>query len=152
MQSFLHMVPVRIIASNGESVEVVALLETGSMVSMVIEQVCNALGLEGVPMATRFRTFHDKDSVLKMKLVSFTVSAIDGKHVFKFQNFYATHHLKLQNSDFDLETAKKEWPHLQDIDLPNLKSKCATLLVGADSPGCFAHFNQRLRFTSSNNT
>ena len=96
------MVPVRIIASNGKSIEVVALLDTGSMVSIINKQVCDALGLEGVPTATRFRTVHDKDPVLKMKLVSFTVSAMDAKHALIFQNGYATHHLKLQNSDFDL--------------------------------------------------
>ncbi len=82
------MVSVRIIASDGKSVEVVALLDTGSMVSMVNEQVCNVLGLKGAPTATRFRTFYDKDPVLKMKLVSFTVSAINGKHALKFQNCY----------------------------------------------------------------
>ena len=67
-----------------------------------IMYVSDALGLEGVPTATRFRSFHDKDPVLKMKLVSFTVSAMAGKHAFQFQNYYATYHWKLQNSDFDL--------------------------------------------------
>ena len=93
------MVPVRIIASNGKSIEVVALLDTGSMVSIINKQVCDALGLEGVPTATRFRTVHDKDPVLKMKQDSFTVSAMDGKHALEFQNCYVTHHLKLHNSE-----------------------------------------------------
>ena len=66
------MVPVRIIASNDKSVEVDALLDTGS-VTTVNEQVCDVLNLEGVPTATRFRTFRDKYPVPKMKLVSSTV-------------------------------------------------------------------------------
>ena len=33
---------------------------------MVNEQMCGALGLEGVPTATRFKTFHGQDPVLKI--------------------------------------------------------------------------------------
>ena len=77
--STLPTVSVWIIGPSGKRVEVIALIDAGSMVSMIDQRLCHALRMKFKTTPTRFRTFHENDLHIPMAKVSFLICSKDGR-------------------------------------------------------------------------
>ncbi|XP_045023060.1 uncharacterized protein LOC123467054 [Daphnia magna] len=71
----LAVVPVRLRAGC-RTLDVFALLDTGSQATLLREDAANALGLTGQPRKIRFGTFHGKDPVVETRLVGFSIKDV----------------------------------------------------------------------------
>ena len=77
--STLPTVPVWIIGPSGKRVEVNALLDAGSTVSLIDQRLCHELQMKLKTTPTRFRTFHGNDPHIPMAKVSFLICSKDGR-------------------------------------------------------------------------
>ena len=139
---FLQIVPVTITNKEGNHpIKTYALLDTGSQVTLIRDDIANATGLNGEPQKVKMGTIKDKEEFMTLAKVSFIVTAPEECHDIEVQSAYAVpkdrFNLPAQKLPKDFLTNPK-YQHLQNIGIKNIKESEVTVLLGADVPDVMA--------------
>ncbi len=129
-QVVLPIVTVKIRAGD-RSLVVLALLDTGSQVTLVHEDAVRYLGVDGEREVIHLTTFHGEDPEIVVKKVCFIVESLNGDHSL-VANGLAVPRLNVANGNVNWDQEKTHWSHLKDLKLPRTDLQPVQLLVGMD--------------------
>lgn len=112
------------------SKRILALLDSGSQVTLVRADVVNELGLTGEIEKIRLSTFHGRDPDLIATNICFTLESEDGDWTCAMANALAVPHLNLTRSNVDWQVEKARKDHVADLDLPQTDDRPILMLLG----------------------
>ena len=131
-QVLLQVIPVTVHGPAG-SHTINALLDSGSQVTLVTDDLCDRLGISGPTDQLVLRTVNGSER-LQSRRVNFSVQAAgNGREGHAIRNAQTTPTLNVTIQPVDWPTEKSNWPHLADLPLPRVTSGTVDLLLGADS-------------------
>ncbi|XP_045028397.1 uncharacterized protein LOC123471281 [Daphnia magna] len=136
----LAVVPVRLRAGC-RTLDVFALLDTGSQATLLREDAANALGLTGQPRKIRFGTFHGKDPVVETRLVGFSVSLLEGDQSYKVSDAFVVPRLNVGQRK--IKDVLASFDYLCDLNFPARDAGEVQILIGMDVQD--AHLNIEVR-------
>ncbi|XP_045032722.1 uncharacterized protein LOC116934425 [Daphnia magna] len=136
----LAVVPVRLRAGC-RTLDVFALLDTGSQATLLREDAANALGLTGRPRKIRFGTFHGNDPVVETRLVGFSVSSLEGDQNYKVSDAFVVPRLNVGQRK--IKDVLASFDYLRDLNFPARDAGEVQILIGMDVQD--AHLNIEVR-------
>ena len=128
----LQVVPITVNGPAG-SRTTNALLDLGSQVTLITDDLCDRLGISGPTDKLMLSTLSGSQT-MKSRRVSFAVEAVggDGKAHY-IRNAQTTPTLNVSNRVTDCTMAKEKWPHLADLDLLRGIHGPVEALLGTDA-------------------
>ncbi|XP_045036684.1 uncharacterized protein LOC123477415 [Daphnia magna] len=135
----LAVVPVRLPAGC-RTLDVFALLDTGSQATLLREDAANALGPTGRPRKIRFGTFHGKDPVVETRLVGFFVSSLEGDQSYNVSDAFVVPRLNVGQRK--IKDVLASFDYLRDLNFPARDAGEVQILIGMDVQD--AHLNIEL--------
>ena len=140
----LKIVPVRVRGKLPDKVvETYALLDNGSDVTLCDRKLVEQLELEGKPRNFFLTTQEMKDSPKKGLEVQLSIESIHGDSSLEVPKAWTVDHLNISESSIPKHGDVNSWPHLSDIEFPELKSKEVKLLIGCNVPEAFWVMDER---------
>ena len=127
----LAVIPVNI-QFNGRQVNVLALLDPGSQVTLLKSDVAAKLGMKGVNRSLKVKTVQKNVAKMQATQVSFTILSADPAVEFTVECAYAVQDLSLMHKAVGLQRLKREWRHLAGVEFAPQKSTSIELLIGMD--------------------
>ena len=128
----LQVMPITVHGPSG-SRTTNALLDMGSQVTLVTDSLCNRLGISGPSNGLVLKTVNGSER-LQSRLVCFSIESVGGsdkRH--DIRDAQTTPTLNMSHHSVDGSTAKRNWPHLADLELPGVTSSgTVDLLLGTD--------------------
>ena len=127
----LQVVPVTLYGPKGYF-NTHAMLDTGSICSLLLADVAEKLGLDG-PLESVFLNGIQETSELLTKRVNVQVSPLnDFGTQFDVSGVLVVDHLNIPEKKMKLQELQEKWPHLPDLDLTEVAGNQVTLLLGSD--------------------
>ena len=127
----LQVMPITVHGPSG-SRTTNALLDMGSQVTLVTDSLCNRLGISGPLNGLVLKTVNGNER-LQSRRVCFSIESVGGsdkRH--DIRDAQTTPTLNMSHR-VDGSTAKRNWPHLADLELPGVTSGgTVDLLLGTD--------------------
>ena len=124
----LHVIPVKILSSDGKFITTYGLLDNGSCGTMISSEVAKELGLKGqkemVSVSTLLQQEDKEFEVVEFKLQSASGEGEEVGLVSEKFNIAA----KCLPEDID----RSSHPHLADIEIPEVQPRKVTVLIGKD--------------------
>ena len=111
----LSVVPVRV-SANGKFVNTKALLDSGSQLTLIREDVARELDLRGQTQDIRFGTFHGFDPIIVTRKVKFLVSARDSKFSVLVNEAYTVDNLNIFVGEADQKALQLCWDHISNLE------------------------------------
>ena len=140
----LPVVPVRVRAKGStQFVDTCALLDSGSTNTFCSEELCKLLGVEGRSETFSLTTLDKANSVEETKVVSLKISSLDSKVTINLPRVYTRKILPISSQNVATGDDVKAWPHLHDIELPNIDGLNIMLLIGQDIPEAMLCYETR---------
>ena len=132
--TYLQVIPV--IVSNGErSIQVNALLDTGSDTTLITSSLTKQLNLDGKSQTMRISNILAKKQTFNSKSVNFTISSsTENKPSIAIQNAWVVENLNVKMKPYNLSEIKRQCDHLKQIPLVQPLKGSVELLIGADTP------------------
>ena len=131
----LQIVPVTLHSPDGKMVDTYALLDGGSQVTLVREDVCEKLGLDIEERTTRIKTVKDVAEPLKTGAVSLEISDRNGEVWFEVDDALTCEPGRFNMPRRPRLTGKPDsdmYKHLEGLDLQEIHADDVTILIGAD--------------------
>ena len=130
----LRTVPVWLLGSEGQSIQVNAFLDDGSDSTYVGDDIVTALGLETDEQNLRLTTLTDSCIPLKSKKVSLTIKSLNGETQSTVEA-WTLNEMCQGLSIPDWNRHKEKWDHLKNILFPKAPGrKTINILIGSDHP------------------
>ena len=130
----LRTVPVWLLGSEGQSIQVNAFLDDGSDSTYVRDDIVTALGLETNEQNLRLTTLTASCIPLKSKKVSLTIKSLNGDTQSTVEA-WTLNEMCQGLSIPDWNKHKKKWDHLKNISFPKAPGrKTIDNLTGSDHP------------------
>ena len=131
----LPIVPVKV-KGHGEHhfVKTYALLDTGSTQSFCSEDLTRHLGICGKEDTIRLTTLDQKEVKVHTSIVHLEVADLDDAHLFSLPGVLTRPHLNIGLNSLAVQEDLSVWPHLSDLDIPDVKIDDVHLLIGQDAP------------------
>ena len=134
----LQVVPVKIMSKEGDSVATYALLDTGSEETFLSKAICDKLGLQVSNSDKLAVCTLSGESSIKVGQANVRVKAVDSQD---------NRTLEVENvkvvDDLNITTARakdlSKWPHLKDLEIPDVDDGQVTMLIGANVPEAQVH-------------
>lgn len=127
-QVLLKMMPIKITGPYG-SLDIVALLDEGSTLTLLDNSISDAIGLTGEEKPLCFKwTGGIFRTEAKSKIVTTEVSGRNG-NIFKMDNVRTVKNLELPSQQTDLENLINRYPDLKKFDLTCIKNKRPMILI-----------------------
>ena len=101
------VVPIRVHVGE-KSIDTYAMLDSGSDVSLIRQDVARRLGLRGRSNSFLFGTFHGTE-MIKSSMVSFKISAVDDSFIFEVNNAFSIPNLNTSCKANNWENIKNAW-------------------------------------------
>ena len=127
----LQILPVSARGPNGQRI-VNAMLDLGSQVSLVTEQLAAELGLDGPTESLCLGTVAGS-STRASKRVDLQVRPHRGGRDYTVRSARTTPVINMAGSAVNWPKEKLKWPHLTDINLSKVTAESVDLLIGADA-------------------
>jgi hypothetical protein len=128
----VQVLPVTLYGPVG-SVQTYAMLDLGSTCSLLSDTVAQELGLEGETQSLNLSGIREC-SLLSSQRVCLKISGSDETRVIHEVNgVWVVDRLNLPVVNVDMTKEKSKWSHLKELDLPSVKGKQVTLLLGSDA-------------------
>ena len=140
----LQLVPVKIMSKEGDSVATYALLDTGSEETFLSKVVCDKLGLQVSNCDNLAVCTLSGESSIKVGQANVRVKAVDSQdnRTLEIENVKVVDNLKITTARArDLS----KWPHLKDLEIPEVDEEQVTMLIGANVPEAQVHEEFRRR-------
>lgn len=119
------------IQAGDRYVKALALLDSGSQVTLIHRDLAECLHLEGEEYQISFSTFHGEDPVFTVREVCFDIITEDGQSL-KVEGGFEVPNLNIGNPGIDWQKEKANWNHLSDLDLSSTTSRRVLVLIGVD--------------------
>ena len=130
----LQIVPLVVQTPKGNNMRTYALLDSGSQASLILERFTEELGLEGPRDVLTLGTINSKREFKPSRKVLFAVKATNsgnGGPLYPVSEAWTIPQLNLpvqRITRSDMQT----WPHVVDLEIPEVDSKDVTMLLGAN--------------------
>ncbi|XP_043475015.1 uncharacterized protein LOC122506767 [Leptopilina heterotoma] len=126
----LRVLPVTLKDPSGE-INMFAILDGGSTISLINSKIADRLGLKG-PVEPLIATWYNNESVKEdhSRLVSVEICGSSGKK-YLLQDVQMTNALKLPEQSMKIDPEK--WPHFKNLDIPDLDNAIPTIMIGEDN-------------------
>lgn len=126
---YLRILPVTLKGPYCE-IDTYALLDGGSTVSLISEQVANQLELKGLVRPLIASWFDDTINVdQKSREVSVEIRGASGK-TFLLREARA---INMQMPGQSMTVDPKKWPHLKNLEIPKLRNAIPSIMIGEDN-------------------
>ena len=133
----LKVVPLCIGAENGARVSTYGLLDTAAVSSLITSHLAERLQLQGTPEKVSINTVTQKNHDCELTKVQFLVHPIgqDGPY-FPVSHALAVENLNVSDRYCPDQLDLSEWPHLKDLEFPNVAVDMneVSVLIGQDVP------------------
>ena len=139
----LRVVPVKVRDSlSGRMQETHTLLDNGSDDSLCDSELVKELGLQGKRRDFFLTTQEKKDSAKSGLELKLTVSSLGGASTLEIPRVWSVDCLNISSRSIPVPEDVKGWPHLSDIELPDIQGKDDRLLIGCNAPEPFGCWNR----------
>ena len=118
---------------ENKSHPVLALLDSGSQVSLIHKDVADKLKMRGKKEEMHLTTFHGSDPDIDAMRICFDLFS-GGALFASVTDALVVPHLNIANCPIERKTEKTNWSHLADLDLPAIHSRPILALIGMDIP------------------
>ncbi len=130
----LPIVPVRVYSGRMKSyVDTYALLDSGTNQTFCSEVLVDQLGIQRRRETVSLTTIENHNSLLETFCVKLHVSAVDDTEVFQLPRVLTRPTITVGLTSFVKQGELKDWPHLADIQLPDVDSKQVHVIIGQDN-------------------
>ncbi|XP_073831625.1 uncharacterized protein [Musca autumnalis] len=131
--SLFRILPIRVHA-EGKYIDTYAFLDEGSSVTLMEEDIFNAMNLRGKEETICLKwTGETKRTVESLYVESVSVSNPATKPMFKLKGVHTVRNLSLPLQSLDADSIKAKYPYLSSIPLSSYKKVKPTILIGADN-------------------
>lgn len=133
--SYFRIVPVTL-HSDTKSINIYALMDDGSTLTLLEETVADSLGVDGTkePLCLRWTgdvsRFEENSRRFDLK-ISATNS---NSKTFPIKNIYTVKNLNLPPETMNAENLISKYPHLRDIPLKSYKNVIPSMIIGINNP------------------
>ena len=134
---FLQVVPVMLKSAKGRRLSTYALLDAGSHVTLVRDDIAERLKLRGTARAINIATVKDEPKKVSVHDVALNIVSTDGKCEFKVDSAYAVSksNFKMPSQPCPADYKNSEiYTHLDGINLAAVDKEDITVLIGANVP------------------
>ena len=126
----LGVVPVRVRGCEGtQEVETYALLDSGSEVTLCHERLMETLNLGGDRLKFTLTGINGSAEV-ESQLIDIHVESLDGSTAVELTKVKTVKQMPVSKGCIAKKMDLKKWPHLQDIEIPELNDDEVMLLIG----------------------
>ena len=142
----LSVVPVKVKAKGGAGpvIKTYALLDSGSEVTLCHEVLRKKLGVSGTELDFTLSGMTGSTR-MNRQLIDITVTSIDNEASVDLSNVRTVTEIPISGSCIAKREDVRSWPHLNDIDLHELKDDDAMLVIGLqEKPALFLPVEYRI--------
>lgn len=136
--------------SRGKSVKTCALIDSGSQATLALERFASQIGLEGKEEVLNIGTVNSKKYACRSKRISFAVSSTvkTNNKWLAVDEAWTIPRLNLPEQKVT-NSLIQSWPHLANLEIPEVDSKDVTMLLGANVVEAVLHHEVRKGATGS---
>ena len=128
----LLVVPVKVIAPSGSSLTTYALLDNASRGTIISKNTANSLGLKRPLQLVSVNTVVEKKSE-HFQLVRFELQSATGTgEIIKVEEGLVSEKFNIPERCLPEIIDNSHYPHLKDIEIPEVQVKAVTVLIGKD--------------------
>ena len=128
---FLHVIPVKIMSPDRRFITTYGLLDNASRGTMISQDVANELGLKGPKEVISVSTLLQQEEE-EFEVVEFTLQSASGEgEILTVAEGLVTERFKIAEMCLP-EVIDRSHPHLMDIEVPEVKIKKVSVLIGKD--------------------
>ncbi|XP_055588266.1 uncharacterized protein LOC129740589 [Uranotaenia lowii] len=139
-----RMIPVKIY-SNDKQLEALALIDEGSSVSLILDELAKELGAIGDIEPLRMSWTNGMSTVENLSAkINLQISAFDDVRRFNLMDVRTVRKLDLPTQSLDSSSIRERFAHLRDIAIPSYKSTKAKLLIGINNIHLIAPLQSRV--------
>ena len=130
-QVLLQVTPITVHGPSG-AVVTHALLDLGSQITLMTDELCERLGISGPKDGLVLSTLNGNER-LQSRRVTFSVQPVGREETYEIRDAQTTPKLNVSNHYMDWSREKGKWPHLTELQLPSVCRGPVDLLLGADA-------------------
>ena len=128
----LHVIPVRILSSDGKSITTYGLLDNGSRGTMISSEVAKELGLKGQKEMVSVSTLLQQEDE-EFEVVEFKLQSASGEgEVITVEEGLVSEKFNIAEKCLPEDINRRSHPHLADIEIPEVQLRKVTVLIGKD--------------------
>ena len=127
----LQILPLTVYGPNGRRT-VNVMLDLGSQVTLIREQLADDLGLQGPTESLTLGTVGGNKGYPSRR-VDFSLHPKGSSHQFSVRDARTTPVLNVNGPAVNWPAVKQRWAHLIDLDLPGVDSRAVDILLGSDA-------------------
>ena len=128
----LHVIPVKISSSDGKSITTYGLLDNGSRGTTISSDVANELGLKGQKEVVSVSTLLQQEDE-EFEVVEFKLQSASGEgEVITVEEGLVSEKFNIAEKCLPEDIDRRSHPHLADIEIPEVKLRKVTVLIGKD--------------------
>lgn len=134
-ETLLRIIPVTVSNHSGKSLDILALLDSGSAITMIHREVAEYLELDGPSVGLAIEWVDGTIATDKnAKVVDFNIKGIsDRDRTWLIKDAYVVTHLDLRPAELDVAKFKKQYPYLKKIPISSFKKEKPLLVIGEDN-------------------
>ncbi|KAJ8021094.1 hypothetical protein HOLleu_40865 [Holothuria leucospilota] len=133
----LRAVPVTVNGTGTTRVQTWALLDDGSNISLCDQRLVSLLGLKGKPTKFNLNTVIGEGPSEFGLEVEMTARALSGNGAVHLPKVWSVDNLPIDKGSLPGVEDIQRWPHLKDIEFPQIEENHVMLLIGCDVPEAF---------------
>lgn len=143
-QVLLNVVPVTVTSENGNATSTYAFLDNGCTDTLIDQELADLLQIKGTPEDIQINTITTSDQPRRAQRVKFTLSSVERSgDVLEVEDAYILPDLNQSERVLPGEVDVSRYPHLQDLEFPDVDLKRVSILVGSNLP--MAHVQMEVR-------
>ena len=140
----LKIVPVEVLAPGAnQGIKTYALLDNCSDVSLCERRLVDQLGVKGTEKSYNLTTVNKQGNNVKGFEVHLSAKALDSGEIVDIPRVWTIDKLPISSACIPKSEDFHHWPHLRDIQVPEVDSSEVTLLIGSDVPEVFWALDER---------
>ena len=133
---YCTLLPVKVIAPSGASLTTYTLLDNASRGTIISKNIANSLGLKGPPQLVTVNTVVEKTSE-HFQLVRFELQSATGTgEIIKVEEGLVSEKFNILERCLPEDIDNSRYPHLKDIEIPEVQVKAVSVLIGKDVELC----------------
>ena len=130
--TFLQVLPVKV-CNGTNTIEVNALLESGSDTTLITSKLADQLKIKGEKKDLNISNAISKSVKVVSRLVNFSLASNHHPNPIEVRNAWVVDILNLPPQKVSQKEIKKNWPHLSKIPIET-SDKDIAIIIGADLP------------------